>query len=69
MATTTFITTGAEDARIVVAFGKYLNLPGNATQAQVKAAIREFIVNVVKTYEQQAAVDAAVAGVGTINPT
>lgn len=58
MATTTITTSGADDARIVVAFGKYLNLGRNATQAEVVAAMRQWLIGVVQDQEQQAAVRA-----------
>ena len=73
MATTTITTTAGEDARIVVAFGHYLQLPGSATQPQVKAAIIDFVRTVVLNDERKVAADAAVvaayAGVTLIAPT
>lgn len=53
MSTLTITTTGAQDARIVVAFGARLGLGGNATAAQVKAEVINFIRGVVQNYEQQ----------------
>lgn len=55
MAATTINTTGAEDTRIAVAFGKYLNLGRNATQVEVKAAIIQWVTGVVQDQEYQAA--------------
>lgn len=54
MATTTINTTGAEDARVVAAFGTYLRLGRNATQAEVKAAIIQWVTGVVNDQETQA---------------
>lgn len=69
MATTTITTTGAEDARIVVAFGHYLGFPGNATQAQVKAALVTYLTNIVLQDEQRVAAASASAAVAPIAPT
>lgn len=69
MATLTITTTGAQDARIVAAFGKYLNLSGDASAAQVKAAVIEFIVDTVKLYERKVAADSAANAVTPITPT
>lgn len=51
MATVTITTTTAEDNRLAPAFGAYLNLPGNATAAQVKQALIDFMKGVVHNYE------------------
>jgi len=60
MATLTITTTGAQDQRIVAAFGAKLGLPGNASGAQVKADVIGYIKGVVHSYEtQQAAIAAA----------
>jgi hypothetical protein len=69
MATLTINTTGAEDARIVAAFGKRLNLGRNATAGEVKQQIIQFVRNAVQEQEQRTAVDAAIAGVTIIDPT
>lgn len=53
MATLTITTTAAQDTRIVVAFGARLQLGGNASAAQVKAELINFIRGVVQNYEQQ----------------
>lgn len=55
MGTLTINTTAPQDARIVVAFGKRLGLPGNASAAQVKAAVIEFIRHVVEIHEREEA--------------
>lgn len=68
-AVTTITTTGAEDARIVVAFGSYLNLGRNATQAEVKGAIATFVKGVVFNFEAEQAKATATQGVTQINPT
>jgi hypothetical protein len=69
VATLTITTTGAQDARIVAAFGARLRLGGNANAAQVKQEVIRFIANVVQQYEQEEAAKAAVAGVTPIDPT
>lgn len=68
MAVTTITTTAGEDARLVIAFGKYLGLPGNATQAQIVGELRRYMTAIVQTQEQQAAVAALVPG-APIAPT
>jgi hypothetical protein len=55
MATTTINTTAAEDSRLVVAFGTFLNLGRNATQAEIKAALVAWLTSVVNEQEYQAA--------------
>lgn len=62
MATVTITTTAAQDARLAPAFGDYLGLtqPGtntlqNATVAQVKQALIDFMTNVVLNYERKEA--------------
>jgi hypothetical protein len=67
MATTTINTTGAEDSRLVVAFGTFLNLGRNATQAEIKAALVAWLTSVVNDQEYQAAKKAIV--VTNIAPT
>lgn len=60
MGTMTITTTGAQDSRIVAAFGRRLGLPGNASAAQVKANIIKFIKDVVEVYERDVANEAIV---------
>jgi len=70
MATLQIVTTGAQDTRIVAAFGAKLGLPGNASAAQVKADIVNYIKSVVHGYEtQQAAIAAADGVVAMPDPT
>ena len=70
MGTLTINTTGAQDARIVAAFGKHLGLPGNASGAQVKAEVFNFIRLTVMEQERKdaviAAIAAAEAGIGDL---
>ena len=63
MATLTINTTAPQDARIVEAFGSKLGLPGNASGAEVKADIVQYIKSVVHGYETQQAAVAAADGV------
>lgn len=67
MASTTINTTVGEDARIVIAFGKYLNLGRNATQAEIKAALIQWLTGVVNDQEFQA--QKAAISVTNIAPT
>jgi hypothetical protein len=70
MGTLAITTTGAQDTRIVAAFGSKLGLPGNATGAQVKADVVNYIKSVVHGYEtQQAAIAAADAVTPMPDPT
>lgn len=69
MGTLTINTTGAQDQRIINAFGKRLNLGRNATAGEVKQQVIQFIVNAVQEQEQRAAVQTALAGVTPIDPT
>lgn len=75
MAVMTITTTSAQDAKIVVAFGKALGLrdvngvPRNATGAEVKAATVDFIRQTVFADERKTAADAAIAPVVVIDPT
>jgi len=70
MATLTITTTGAQDARIVAAFGAKLGLVGNASAAQVKADVIRYLKSVVQSYEtEQAAAAAANAVVAIPDPT
>ena len=61
MGTLTLTTTAQQDNRIQAAFGKLLGLPGDATGAQVKNEVYNFIRLTVKEQERQAAVNAAIA--------
>lgn len=67
MATLTITTNAAQDTRISAAFGEPFN--GNATAAQVKADIIEYIKQRVPSYEQRQAAATAVASVTPIAPT
>ena len=67
MATLTITTTAAQDTRISAAFGEGFN--GNATAAQVKADIVEYIKTRVLSYEQRQAAATALAGITPITPT
>ena len=58
MATMTITTTGAQDARLVVAFGKQLGLGRDATAAEIKAEIIRFTRTVVQDQERLAVVQA-----------
>lgn len=69
MATITITTSAAQDARIVDAFGKRLNLGRNATAAEVKQQIVQFLINAVQEQEQKTAMQSALAGVTPITPT
>lgn len=60
MATTTINTTAGEDARLIVAFGKHLGLPGNASQAQIVADLRRYMTAVVIDQERYAQIQALV---------
>lgn len=60
MATLTITTTAPMDARIVAAFGTYLGLGRNATAAEVKARVTQFIREVVQEQERIAALAAIV---------
>jgi hypothetical protein len=64
---TTITTTAAEDARIAVAFGHVLGLPGNTNAAQVKAYLATVINRVVT--EDEARVAALAASPTPIQPT
>lgn len=70
MATLTINTSAAEDARLVVAFGRYMNLqdasgnPRNATAAEIKAFLIQSIIAIVQKTERD-----AVAQPAPITPT
>lgn len=68
MATTTITTTGPEDARLVAAFGTYLRLGRNATQAEIVANLRQYMTNIVIQQESAAAI-AALVPAAPIAPT
>ena len=51
MGSFTITTTAPQDARLVDAYGKYLNLGRNATGAEVKANIIESIKQIVHDQE------------------
>jgi hypothetical protein len=55
MASITITTTGAQDARLTVAFGAYLHPGTNATAADVKAYLIEHMRQIVLDYERQQA--------------
>lgn len=67
MATLTITTTAAEDARLVVAFGAKLELPGNATAAQIKADVIAYVRTVVADQERIAA--SLTANSNPVSPT
>ena len=77
MATLTINTTSAQDTRIKAAFGKQLNLETtddppvlrDATGAEVKAYVIEFIKTTVLRQEQRAASQIASDGISEISPT
>lgn len=70
MATLTINTTAPQDVRIAKAFGTYLGLGRNATAAEVKAEVINFIRLTVEAQEKAAAVkaatDTATAGLTTL---
>jgi len=53
MGTLTITTTTQQDNLIVAAFGDRIGLPGNASAAQVKAEVINFMKRVVETYERK----------------
>ncbi len=69
MATLTITTTGAQDSRIVTAFGHKLFLGRDATPAEVKTAVIAYIVGVVREDESNVAAASAIAAVNPIAPT
>ncbi len=58
MATLTITTTASQDARIVVAFGAYLGLGRNATAAEIKADVIDYVRRTVQSQERQAVISA-----------
>lgn len=69
MATISIDLTAPHVARAQTAFGRRLNLAGDATQAQIKAELAAFIVAVVKDYEAGESYKSAVAGTAAVTPT
>lgn len=69
MATFTLTTPSNQDPRILAAFGKRLNLGRDATGAEVKQQLINFMINAVQEQETNTAVASAVAGVSLITPT
>jgi hypothetical protein len=69
MATFTITTPTAQDPRILTAFGRRLNLGRDATGAEVKQQIINFLINAVQEQETATAVSTAVAGVSPITPS
>jgi len=67
MATLTINTTGAQDARIIAAFGTYLDLGRNANADEVKQQVISFIRQIVHDQERLAAV--AAITIDPIDPT
>lgn len=53
MGTLTITTTTQQDNLIVAAFGDRLGLQGNASAAQVKAEVINFVKRVVEAYERK----------------
>jgi hypothetical protein len=68
MATVTITTTGAQDARLTVAFGDFLHPGTNATTADVKAWLISELRRVVHEYENKVA-HAAVAAPAGFDPS
>ena len=74
MAITTITTTPAQDSRLIVAFGARLGLRDangtnrNATAAEIKADLIQYLTNVVLDEERRAARIAAESGVTAITP-
>jgi len=50
---TTITTTSAEDAKISTAVGDHLRLGRNATASEVKAELRNYLVNIVLAYDEK----------------
>lgn len=68
MATLTINTTAGDAQRVAAAFGARLNLGRDATGAEVKQQVIQFIVNAVQEQEQRAAVASALSGITPIDP-
>lgn len=69
MAVLTITTTTAQDAKIVAAFGRALGLGRNATGPEVKAAVINYIRQIVRADETTIATDTARATIVPIDPT
>jgi len=69
MATLTITTTSSEDARIAKAFGRQLSLGRNATAAEVKAGLIDFVKTVVRNSERLDAMEAEEASATDVAPT
>ncbi len=75
MATLTITTTAAQNTRIVKAFGGILglrdgnDLPRNATAAEVKSAVIDYVKETVLRHERNEAVQAASDAISPITPT
>lgn len=75
MATITITIPPAQTARVAAAFGRVLNTRAagekarNATNAEVKEAIIEWLKAMVRTSEQAVQREAAIATVDDIDPT
>jgi len=67
MPTLTINTTAAQATRVASAFGKRLNLGRDATNAEVKQQVIEFLKDAVWDQEHRDAVEAVVTN--RINPT
>ncbi len=67
MATMTITTTAPQDARIVAAYGSMLGLGRNATAAEVKADVINYIRTSVQSYEKQQAI--AAISIAPLDPT
>lgn len=67
MGTFTINTTAPQDARIVDAFGKYLNLGRDATGGEVKAKLIDMLKQVVFDQERKTLQDAI--SVSDLDPT
>ena len=69
MGTLTINTTSEQDARIRAAFGSQLNLQRDATGAEIKAYVIEFVKSTVLGHERRAAAQIAADAVSEITPT
>lgn len=67
MGTLTITTTAQQDARIVAAFGRRLGLGRNATGAEVRENIVQFVRDVVEQQERDAAALAAMDAVTPVD--
>lgn len=69
MPTLTIDITAPHAARLATALGNKLGLPGDATLADAKADVINYLKGVVRSYETQVAATAAADAVGNIEPT